>query len=108
MHADRTVRIRVYDNHGRSYDRYTAVFDGPYRLGDEPYVHVGMSANPRGGQGVCLLGESAGHPCDTSDGKPPPPVGGICHLGTRIGLDALPTACRQEVEAIAAALSRVM
>lgn len=51
--------VHVYDNGGKSFDRYTVVFTGRYRsrTGGE-FVHLGMSAHPFHPQGFGQHGSS--------------------------------------------------
>jgi len=70
----------IYDNHGRTYDRYTVFYSesGWNSL----YHYVAMSGNPNHPQGFCQHGE----------GIPGP------HCGTEITFDSLPIACQEIVK----------
>lgn len=51
--------VRVYDNGGKTFDRFTVVFTGPYRkrtLGD--FVYIGTSEHPFHPQGFGQHGSS--------------------------------------------------
>jgi hypothetical protein len=80
--------IRVYDNGGKTADRYTVVFTGNYRrktnLG---FLYVGMSENPFHPLGVGQHGDS-NTPIDR------PRYG---HLGKMIKFDMLPEDCKNLV-----------
>jgi hypothetical protein len=70
--------VRIYDNGGKTFDRYTAVYlDFPERDGLS-YVARGMSENPSHPQGF-------GQFCTAMPGR---------HLGKRIKLDDLPPDCK--------------
>lgn len=88
--------VRIYDNGGATFDRYTAVFTGRYRKStrDDFFVR-GMSADPYHPQG---FGISEGYPylIDARKGWAPA-VGRKCHLGTRIRFEDLPEPCRRSV-----------
>jgi len=91
-------KVRIYDNEGRSADRYTVIYTGSYRGKGGWFMLVGMSAAPYHPQGICLHSEYP-HQCDTLDenGHPinwPPKIGGRCRLGKRIAFEDLPEDCR--------------
>lgn len=78
--------VRVYDNGGESFDRYTAVFTGRYRHKTAgSFLHLGMSAHPFHPQGFGQHGES--------DRQIDYPTYG--HLGKKISFDALPADCQR-------------
>lgn len=66
-------RVKVYDNGGRSFDRYTAVYVGQ-PCGGGLFEARSLSHNPLGPQGFNQFTEVA-------DGS---------HLGKRVPLNALP------------------
>jgi metal-dependent amidase/aminoacylase/carboxypeptidase family protein len=67
--------MRIYDNGGRSFDRYTVIFaDEGYALG------IGDTGNVP--NGFCMTVEAVEGP----------------HLGNRVELDALPIPVRSAVE----------
>lgn len=76
--------LRVYDNGGKTADRYTAVFTGRYRhLTGGSFWHVCMSGAPTHPQGVCMHGESENQIDRPSYG----------HLGKKISFNDLPEIC---------------
>ena len=80
--------IRVYDNGGTSFDRYTAVFTKKSITnirGDRWFMYVGMSSNPFHPQGFGQHGESNWQPVDR------PTYG---HLGKKIKFEDLPKDCQ--------------
>ncbi|WP_347990245.1 hypothetical protein [Methylomonas sp. AM2-LC] len=78
LHLLRTVRI--FDNNGKTFDRYTIVFMlEPEKNGF--YVALAMSSNPCHPQGY-------GQHCTARPGK---------HLGNCIDFDALPEPCQKLV-----------
>lgn len=72
--------IRVYDNGGKTLDRYTVVYMTEPE-GRGLYGARGMSENPFDPQGF-------GQYCAAMPGR---------HLGRRISFDALPEKCREAV-----------
>lgn len=83
--------IRVYDNGGETFDRYTCVFTKKACTnthGDRWFQYVGMSANPFHPQGFGQHGESDRRPVD----KPT-----YSHLGKKIKFEDLPEDCRKLV-----------
>lgn len=83
--------IRVYDNGGRSFDRYTVVFTKKAITnthGDRWFMYLGMSENPFHPQGFGQHGESDRQPVDR------PTYG---HLGKKIKFEDLPEDCKQLV-----------
>jgi len=73
--------VHVYDNGGKTADRYTIVFTGRYRhKTNGSFVHLGASAHPFHPQGVGMHGESR-------DQIDYPSYG---HLGKKIGFKDLP------------------
>ena len=85
--------IRVYDNGGRSFDRFTVIFSGRYRhkTGGE-FMLLGMSSNPFWPQG---FGQHSSYniQVDAPAGWAPA-IGQKCHLGTRIPFADLPKDCK--------------
>ncbi len=96
--------IRIYDNEGRSCDRYTVVFSGSYNnIGKKAreqknnyHPYVGMSESPFHPQGFCQHGEEP-YLIDAMNGKWPPSIGKKNHLGTRIAFSDLPQDCKKVV-----------
>lgn len=91
--------VRIYDNGGKTADRYTAVFTGK----GHTYEHasgfwhpvLGMSGAPFHPQGFCQHEEF-----DTVIDAPqgwPPAIGRKCHLGVRINFQDLPYDCRKAI-----------
>jgi hypothetical protein len=75
------ANIRIYDNGGQTFDRYTVIYmDEPER---EPnmFAAVGMSEHPFHPQGF-------GQHCTATPGK---------HIGRRITFEELPTDCQRLV-----------
>lgn len=95
--------VRVYDNGGRSFDRYTVVFTGkraamraPGRAPQFPYL--GMSEHPFHPQGFGQHGHSDWKPCDvTGSSWGGAAMGRSNHLGKRIPFSALPPDCQRLV-----------
>jgi len=97
--------IRVYDNDGRTLDRYTVVFTGNYnnigkkRGETRNYSHISlaMSEHPFNPQGFCQHGETEEIiDMDKKSGWAPS-IGRENHLGTRIQFRDLPEDCRKVV-----------
>lgn len=80
--------IRVYDNGGKTADRYTVVYTGNYKK-DKPEIcfYVGMSENPFHPQGFGMHGSYT----EMID-KP-----SYRHLGKKITFDNLPEDCKKVV-----------
>jgi hypothetical protein len=80
--VDGVVRnVRIYDNNGKSFDRFTAVFmDEPERERGV-YAAVAMSKYPYSPQGF-------GQHCSARTGR---------HLGKRIAFEDLPADCQSLV-----------
>lgn len=79
--------LRIYDNHGRSIDRYTIVFTGSYRhKTDGQYTYIGMNKVPHHPQYGFCQHESSPFPIDR------PKYG---HLGTKITWGDLPHECQK-------------
>ena len=104
--------IRVYDNSGASFDRYTVVYTGHYQTKlwtdgklrdadgharDRRFLYVGMSEFPFHPQGFGQHGEATAGPIDVTDGWPPA-MGRKNHLGTRIPFSKLPPDCKRLVK----------
>ena len=79
--------IRIYDNGGRSFDRYTVVYTGRFKGRDGQCYYLGMSHNPTHPQGFGQHGESQ----DIID-KPT-----YSHLGKKITFNELPKDCQELV-----------
>jgi len=77
--------VRVYDNEGETYDRYTVVFTGRYRGRDESFIYLGMSSNPFHPMGFGNHGESETL-IDTPSYK---------HLGKKVDFQELPEDCKK-------------
>lgn len=86
--------VRLYDNGGETFDRYTAVYSGRYRKPGDWFFVRGMSRNPYHPQG---FGVSDSYPylIDAVNGKWPPAVGRRNHLGKRIRFEDLPADCQR-------------
>lgn len=72
--------VKIYDNGGKSFDRYTAVYM-QFPEGRGLYAARGMSERPYHPQGF-------GQYCTAMPGR---------HLGRRIAFDALPPDCQRLV-----------
>lgn len=79
------MNVRVYDNGGKSADRYTAVFMAMPEHIKGLYFSIGMSADPFHPLGV-------GMSCAAMPGR---------HLGRRIAIEELPPDCQRLVRDIA-------
>lgn len=75
----------IYDNGGKTIDRYTVIFDVPVTtIPDEPYYcALAMDDKPFHPQGFCLHVEA---------------LPGLISLGKRIELKQLPKDCQKVVE----------
>ncbi len=80
-------KIRIYDNGGKTIDRYTVVFTGNYKGRDGQCDYLGMSEDPFHPQGFGQHGES-----DTIIDRPT-----YGHLGKKITFDKLPKDCQEWV-----------
>lgn len=80
-------KVRIYDNGGKTFDRYTVVFTGNYAGRDGICSYLGMSERPFHPQGFCQHGEHR----QVIDR---PRYG---HLGKRIKFESLPEDCRKAV-----------
>jgi hypothetical protein len=80
MKTNTPKTVRIYDNGGRTFDRYTAVYMAEPE-GRGLYGARGMSENPTHPQGF-------GQYCTAMPGR---------HLGRRIPFSALPEPCRELV-----------
>ena len=76
------MKVRCYDNGGKTFDRYTVVFMDLPEYQPGTYAAVGMSEHPFDPQGF-------GQHCSAMPGK---------HLGKRIKLEDLPVDCQKLVE----------
>jgi len=75
------ANIRIYDNSGKTFDRYTVIYmDEPERAPDT-FAAVGMSEHPFHPQGF-------GQHCTAVPGR---------HIGRRITFEELPTDCQRLV-----------
>ena len=72
--------VRIYDNGGKSFDRYTAIYMNEPE-GRGIYGARGMSERPFDPQGFGLY-------CSAMPGK---------HLGKRIAFEALPIDCQKAI-----------
>jgi len=94
LNSDNSPRyIRIYDNGGESFDRYTIVFTGRYdknkdEQGNKWYKYVGSSENPYYPQGFYQHGESKNEIIDRPT---------YSHLGKKITFDKLPLDCQKAV-----------
>lgn len=70
--------IRIYDNSGKTFDRYTVVFMDQPEKQSGVYAAVGMSTHPFSPQGF-------GQHCSAMPGR---------HLGRRIQFNELPKDCQ--------------
>ena len=75
------MKVKIYDNGGRSFDRYTAVYVTEPKERDGSYPARGMSKNPFHPQGF-------GQSCSAKLGR---------HLGKLIKFDDLPEDCQKLV-----------
>lgn len=76
------MRVRCYDNGGKTFDRYTIVFLKPWsHRGRRIYPYLAASDHPFHPQGFGQHGESVDRPIDEPNGK---------HLGTRVSRLQLP------------------
>lgn len=73
--------IRIYDNGGRSYDRYTVIYMDQPETRAGTYNSIGMSEGPFDHLGICQHGPA-------TPGR---------HLGRLIEWDELPKACQRAV-----------
>jgi hypothetical protein len=91
--------VRVYDNGGETWDRFTAVFARKSITAEHPhyFVYGRMSSMPFHPQGFGQHGESKFSPVDAMNGQWPPAIGRKCHLGKRIRFQDLPEDCRKLV-----------
>lgn len=85
--------IRLYDNEGASFDRYTAVFTGKYKKDHGEFFYRGMSRDPYHPQGFGIC-DSRPYQIDLVNGWPPK-MGGRNHLGKRIPFSELPPDCQK-------------
>jgi hypothetical protein len=77
--------VRVYDNGGKSIDRYTVVFSGNYPGRQRLCRYLGMSGAPFHPQGFGQHGES-----ETIIDRPT-----YGHLGRKISFGDLPADCQE-------------
>jgi hypothetical protein len=74
--------IRIYDNGGKTFDRYTVVFMDQPEPQPGTFAALGMSHNPFWPQGFCQH-------CSAMPGR---------HLGKRIKFEDLPEDCQKLVK----------
>lgn len=80
-------RLKIFDNGGRTCDRYTVVYPREQYAGRRYYYpYVSMDENPFHPQGYGQHGE-----------LPPPGRAGFRHLGRRIKFEELPEKCQKLV-----------
>lgn len=79
--------VRIYDNGGKTADRYAVVFTGNFRGRDGQCFHLFMSGAPFWPQGVCMHGS-------TREIIDRPTYG---HLGKRIKFADLNSDCQRAV-----------
>lgn len=77
--------VRVYDNGGKTLDRYTVVFTGRYKKRVGEFIYLGMSTQPFSPVGFGQHGGS-----DTLIDRP-----GYAHLGKKISFSDLPDDCQR-------------
>ena len=89
--------VRVYDNEGKTADRYTVVFTGRYPKGRPPeFLRLTMSENPFSPKGVCILDSHEYNiDVDEKEHRWSPSYGKSNHLGKRIHWHELPETCQQ-------------
>lgn len=83
--------VRIYDNGGETFDRFTVVYSGRYRARGDDFFYRGMSLRPgpTHPQGYGMSGESP-KLLDAQGSTWPPAIGRSCHLGKRIPFSDLP------------------
>jgi hypothetical protein len=72
-------KVRIYDNGGKTWDRYTVVFMDQPENTPNTYAALGMSTYPTQPQGF-------GQHCTATPGR---------HLGKRIAFEELPIDCQK-------------
>lgn len=88
--------VRIYDNGGGSYDRYTCLFTGRYKGRPRGIVEYrAMSEHPCHPQGFGQWGEGPAT-MDAPSGFAPV-IGRKCHLGTRISFHDITPECQELV-----------
>ncbi len=91
--------VRIYDDGGKSADRYTVVFTGKgYKCEGYPgrfHTVIGMSGAPFHPQGICQH-EEWNQMFDAPQGWPVA-IGRRCYLGKRIPFKELPLDCQKVV-----------
>ena len=83
-------RIRVYDNGGKTVDRYTVLFDDD----PDPRYDDERKPRPHGPREALVLSGAPTHPqgfSQMTDARPGP------HLGRRVRLTDLPEAVREHI-----------
>ena len=90
MHMNIPRKVRIYDNGGETFDRYTVVFTGRYGhlTAGETWI-LGMSGNPCHPQG---FGQHSTY-------RERIDVPSYAHLGKRISFLTLPRPCQDLVRA---------
>jgi len=92
--------IRVYDNGGKTFDRYTVIYSHAQSFGNKGWTpYIGMSANPFHPQGFGQHGEYRNGEFveGMKAGQWPPKIGRKGWLGKRIKFEDLPTDCQRLV-----------
>lgn len=88
--------IRVYDNLGDSFDRYTVIFTRADKIGYKGRVPMRvMSEYPYSPTGVGLWMDYDTHVIQECKNGWPPAIGRKNHLGLRIKFEALPEDCQK-------------
>jgi len=96
MPKDQPKYVRVYDNGGDSFDRYTVVFTGRYRKKNDEFGYRVMSENPFDAHGIGIW-DSSPNQIDVNKWGFAPAMGRKNHLGKRILFATLPDQCRRLV-----------
>jgi hypothetical protein len=78
-------KIKVFDNGGKTFDRYTVVFPLETYTNTPYYPYIAMSGDPTHPLGFGQHGEIRY------------PAGRLSHLGKRIKFSELPEACQRVV-----------
>lgn len=82
------MKIKIFDNGGKSFDRYTVVYPKQQHPQGAYYPYIAMSEHPTHPQGFGQHGELQ-----------PPGKAGFGHLGKRISFAELPPDCQKLVKA---------
>jgi len=95
--------LRIYDNGGETFDRFTVCFTGKAGTIRTPHnrrascQYRGMSTHPFDPQGFGQWGETWDRHCDVNKHGFAPAMGRKCHLGKSIAFADLPEDCRKLV-----------